>query len=97
MESIITRKPFAEVVLLHSLVYSVDQVFLIRKDSGILLYQVQSALGAGTQDGDLVSDMLKAIRDFVHDSFKLQEEGLETIHVGDFSIWVEQGEYPSFS
>lgn len=93
MESIITRKPFAEVVLLHSLVYSVDQVFLIRKDSGILLHQVQSTLGAGTQDGDLVSAMLKAIRDFVHDSFKLREEGLETIQVGDFSIWVEQGEY----
>jgi OOP family OmpA-OmpF porin len=92
MQSIITRKPFAEVVLLHSLVYSVDQVFLIRKESGILLHQVQSALSIG-QDGDLVSSMLKAIQDFVQDSFKLQEEELEIIQVGDFSIWIEQGEF----
>jgi OOP family OmpA-OmpF porin len=93
IQSMITRKPFAEVVLLHSLVYSVDQVFLIRKDSGILLYQVQSALAPGQQDGDLVSAMLKAIQDFVQDSFKTGEEGLETIEVGGFSIWIEQGEY----
>jgi outer membrane protein OmpA-like peptidoglycan-associated protein len=92
LESIITRKPFAEVVLLHSLVYSVNQVFLIRIESGILLCQTQSILGL-SQDGDMVSGMLKAIQDFVHDSFKLPDEGIETIQVGDFSIWIVEGEF----
>ncbi|MCP5054383.1 MAG: hypothetical protein GY940_44865 [bacterium] len=93
-QSMITRKPFAEVVLLHSLMFSVDQVFLIRRDSGLLLHQVQSGLDT-SKDGDMVSAMLKAIQDFVTDSFKVDrnEEGLETIQVGDFSIWIAQGEY----
>lgn len=92
VESIISHKPFAEVVLLHSLVYSVSQVFLIRKESGILLCQAQSLQGL-SRDGDLVSSMLNAIRDFIHDSFKGPREGLEIIQVSDFSIWIEEGEF----
>lgn len=92
-QSIVTGKPFAEVVLLHSLVFSVDKLFLIQRETGLLLHQAQSALDI-SQDGDLVSSMLKAIQDFVQDSFHVdREEGLETIQVGDFSIWIEQGEY----
>ncbi|MCP4217884.1 MAG: hypothetical protein GY765_24795 [bacterium] len=92
LESLISRKPFAEVVLLHSLIYSVNQVFLIRKESGIMLCQAQSARGL-SRDGDMVSGMLKAIKDFVHDSFKLADDGLHTIQVGDFSIWIEEGKH----
>ncbi len=93
-ESMVTGKSFAEVVLLHSLAYSVDQVFLIHKESGLLLHQVHSALEI-SRDGDLVSAMLKAIQDFVGDSFRVEKEkeGLETIQVGDFGIWIEQGEF----
>jgi OOP family OmpA-OmpF porin len=93
-QSLVTGKSFAEVVLLHSLVYSVDQVFLIHKESGLLLHQVHSSLDI-SRDGDLVSAMLKAIQDFVNDSFRVdrEKEGLETIQVGDFSIWIEQGEF----
>jgi len=36
--------------------------------------------------------MLSAIKDFVQDSFKRdKEEQLDTIAVGDFNIWIEQG------
>jgi hypothetical protein len=40
-----TGKPFAEVVLLHSLIYRVEQVFLIHRQSGVLLQK--DSLGAG--------------------------------------------------
>ena len=86
-----TGKSFAEIVLLNTLVYRVEQVFLIHRPSGLLLQHV-TAPGAPVQDPDLVSAMLTAIRDFVGDSFKVREdEGLQTLNVGELSVWVEQG------
>ena len=35
-----TGRPFAEVVLSHSLVYRVEQVFLVHRDTGLLLQHV---------------------------------------------------------
>ena len=86
-----TGRSFAEVVLLNTLVYRVEQVFLIHRPSGLLLQQI-SAPGTATQDADMVSGMLTAIRDFVQDSFKVAEdEGLQTLKVGELSVWIEQG------
>ncbi|HEY7544518.1 MAG TPA: OmpA family protein, partial [Blastocatellia bacterium] len=46
----------------------------------------------GTLDSDLVSGMLTAIQDFVHDSFGAQEsDELESFQVGDFTVWIERG------
>ena len=78
-EAIRTQKTFAEVVLLHTLVYQVEQVFLIHKDSGLVLQHVV-AKTAVSQDPDLVSGMLTAIKDFVHDSFGGQkDQALDTL------------------
>ncbi len=86
-----TGKSFAEVVLLNTLVYRVEQVFLIERRSGLLLQHVTPGAHA-IQDADLVSGMLTAIRDFVQDSFKVEEnEALETFKVGELSVWIEQG------
>jgi outer membrane protein OmpA-like peptidoglycan-associated protein len=86
-----TGKPFAEVVLLHTLLYRVEQVFLIHKETGLLLQHVVAGQAA-VQDADMVSGMLTAIQDFVHDSFQSPEgEQLETLEVGDLTVWVEQG------
>lgn len=86
-----TGKSFAEVVLLNTLVYRVEQVFLIHKPSGLLLQHL-TAVGMAARDADLVSGMLTAIRDFVQDSFKVSEdEGLQTLKVGELSVWIEQG------
>ena len=87
-----TGRPFAEVVLSHSLVFKVEQVFLVHRQSGVLL-QHAAAVGTETQDGDLVSGMLTAIQDFVRDSFSVgAEEGVDTMRVGNLSVLVEQGE-----
>ena len=90
-EALRTRKPFAEVILLHTLVYQVEQVFLIHKDTGLELHHVVSK-SAAAQDPDLISGMLTAIKDFVHDSFGASKhEALETMRVGERSIWIEHG------
>lgn len=42
----------------------------------------------------MVSGMLTAIREFVKDSFVVQgEEGLQTLQVGDLTVWIEQSPY----
>jgi len=88
-----TRKPFGEVVLLHTLVYQVEQVFLIHRPSGLLVDHVV-AKTAVSQNPDLVSGMLTAIKDFVQDSFGAdQEDTLDTFQVGERKIWIEHGPY----
>lgn len=86
-----TGKTFAEVVLLRTLLYRVEQVFLIHKNTGLVLQHIVGDLVAA-QDADLVSAMLRAIQDFVHDSFNTQQgDGLETLHFGELTIWIEEG------
>jgi OOP family OmpA-OmpF porin len=88
-----TGKPFSEVVLLHTLVYRVEQVFLIHRESGLLLQHVALA-DAPAQDAGMVSAMLTAIRDFVRDSFGTgQDETLDALRVGETAVVVEQGPY----
>ena len=90
LEALRTRRPFAEVVLLHTLVYQVEQVFLIHRNTGLLLQNIVSK-SITAQAPDLVSGMLTAITDFVHDSFGGdQSESLEVLRVGDRSVIIEQ-------
>ena len=84
-------RPFAEVVLLHSLVFRVEQVFLIHRESGVLLQHL-SATNVAFEDADLVSAMLTAIQDFMHDSFTVSDgQAIDSIQIGDLTLWVEQG------
>lgn len=86
-----TGKQFSEIVLLHSLVYRVEQVFLIHRETGLLLLHEGQADGV-FQDSDLVSGMLTAIQDFVRDSFDVSsEQNLDTIQMEDLTVWIEQG------
>lgn len=88
-----TGKSFAEVVLLNTLVYRVEQVFLIERKSGLLLQHVATE-STTVRDADMVSGMLTAIRDFVQDSFKVRDhESLEMLQVGELSVWIEQGPF----
>jgi outer membrane protein OmpA-like peptidoglycan-associated protein len=86
-----TGQPYAQVVLLNTLVYRVEQVFLIHRETGLLLGHVQ-AEHAVVQDPDMVSGMLTAIRDFVGDSFHVsQEDSVEAIRLGELSVQVRMG------
>jgi OOP family OmpA-OmpF porin len=86
-----TGKSFAEVVLLNTLVYRVEQVFLIHSKTGLLLQHV-TADDVATQDADMVSGMLTAIRDFARDSFGGRlDDTLDTFRVGELTGIIEHG------
>ena len=91
-ESISTRRPFAEVIMLHTLVYRVEQIFLIHPETGLVLAHVQGK-EAIVQDPDMVSGMLTAIQDFIQDSFNSKTGSLiDMLRMdGDHSVWIEQG------
>lgn len=92
VESWRTGEPFAQIVLRHTMQYRVEQIFLIDRETGLLLTQATAASLEHVQDGALVSGMLTAIQDFVTDSFGAEEtETLETMQVGDLTVWIEPG------
>ena len=87
-----TGVPYGQIVLRHALVYRVEQVFLIHRDTGLLLAHAWAPDLPAT-DADLISGMLTAIRDFVADSFAREGEagGLRRFSVGELTVMVEQG------
>ena len=86
-----TGKSFGEIVLLNTLVYRVEQVFLIHAKTGLLLQHVV-AEAVTAQDADMVSGMLTAIRDFARDSFGGRaEDTLERFRVGELNCLIEHG------
>jgi len=91
LEAFRSGKSFGEVMLLHTLVFRVEQVFLIDRITGLLLQHVADG-PREVRDADLVSGMLTAIRDFVRDSFSGTDgDSLEGLKVGELSVWIEQG------
>lgn len=90
LEAVRTGRSFAEVVLSHTLLYRVEQVFLIHRHTGLLLQHVEAG-SATVQDADMVSGMLTAIQDFVHDSFGAERsDSLDSMQVGELTVWIER-------
>ncbi|MEM9136128.1 MAG: OmpA family protein [Cyanobacteria bacterium P01_F01_bin.42] len=91
LESWRTGRPFAEVVLLRTLLYQVEQVLLIHRETGLRLNDVV-ATTVTVQDPELVSSMLTAIEDFVKDSFATASDShLDSVEIGDLTLWIEEG------
>jgi OOP family OmpA-OmpF porin len=89
VESWRTGIPFAQIVMKHSLVFRVEQVFLVHAGTGLLLAHVPEGT---SEDADLISGMLTAIGDFVNDSFEPKQTGeLRTFCAGDLTVIVEPG------
>ena len=90
-----TGKTFAEVVLYHTLVFRVEYVFLIHRETGLLLQHVSRDGGEG-KNAEIIAGMMTAIKsawqDFMHDSFGNDPNAsLSEIHVSNLAIWFEQG------
>jgi outer membrane protein OmpA-like peptidoglycan-associated protein len=93
LEALRTGRSFTEVALLHSLVFRVEQVFLIHKKTGLSLGHAV-APSVAMQDPSLVSGMLSAIQDFVRDSFHTAKgQGLNRMNVADLDVWIEESPY----
>ncbi len=84
-------KTYSEIVFLKTLVYRVEQVFLIHRDTGLVLHHLEST-DIVSKDPELVSAMLTAIQDFIADSFETSgEDQLSILQLGDLRILIEQG------
>lgn len=87
-EAIRSGQSFAEVVLLHSLIYRVEEVFFIHRKTGVLLAH---AAREDRKNPDEIAAMLTAIRDFVSDVYAQGQDplSLRNLEVGDVKIWIE--------
>ena len=83
--------PYAQIVLKHTLAYNIDHVFLIERDSGLVLDR-ESAPHLPDLDADAIAGMLTAIGEFVRDSVGRGGSGtLDSARVGEHLLWVIQG------
>jgi hypothetical protein len=81
----------AELFIRGSLPYSIERVFLVHRDSGMLLAHVH-ADSSSTVEMTTISGMLTAIQDFVRDSFSGGKGELEEIAHGNRRILLEAGQ-----
>lgn len=88
LQALRTGRPFSEIVLLNTLVYRVEEIFLIHTKTGLVLEHLVNE-GVQTQDADLISGMLTALQDFVADCFARGDSSeLESMQMGDRKIFV---------
>ncbi len=79
----------AELELRDAMPFKIRQLFLIQKESGLLVSHWNYDENA-REDSDLISSMLTAIRDFAHDSFSEDaDDQLDEIQFGDQRIIIE--------
>ncbi len=91
IEALFTDLTFAEIVMLRGLPFRVKQVFLIHKETGLLIQQA-SIDGKNTNNSDMIASMLVAIQDFIKDSFSENidnQETIEAIRLHNFHFWIE--------
>ncbi len=84
----------SELILRDSLPFEIEEIFLIQRESGLLM-AYKGSDEADAPDSDLVSGMLTAIREFAHDSFGdgNEDDELDEIQYGDERIIIQNGQY----
>jgi len=91
LEAFRTKKPFREIVSRHTLLYQVEHLFLIHRNTGSVLQHVV-AEDVATRGPDQVSGMREAIQDFFRDASDVEkDQDLESLRIGDRNLWVELG------
>ncbi len=86
-----TKRSFAEVMLSETVLYQVEQVFLIHRETSLLINHLTSA-NAIIKDPDMVSGMLTVVSDFVKDSFEVdKQQNVKSIKFGQLNLLFEAG------
>ncbi len=79
----------AEMAMRNALPLTVEQIFLIHRETGLLLLH-HATNGKADEDSDIISGMLTAITEFTQDAFgRNEEESLNEIQYGGRSILLE--------
>lgn len=86
-----TGRSYSELVLLNTLEYQIEQIFLIHRETSLLIQHVFSE-SIEKKDPDMVSGMLSAIQDFIEDSFSVSESDLlDTLRLGELTVVIQRG------
>ena len=89
IEAIRSGKSFSEIVMLHTMVFRVEQIFLIHSETGLVLSHVLND-GVTSKDADMVSGMLTAIQDFARDCFNNENDNssLNSLKMDEYTIYI---------
>ncbi len=91
LEALRTGRSFGEIVLLKSLVFRVEEVFLIHREGAILLEHVVAPTVV-SRDPEMIASMLGVLHDYIHESFTVgEEQALEHVEFGDLVLEVVRG------
>jgi len=83
--------PFGDYVVQRTLLYRVEQAYLISRQNGLLVGHAHHD-ASRIKDSDAVSAMFTAIQDFIKESFSPDRSGrLETADMGEFTLWAVHG------
>ncbi len=83
--------PYGEYILQKTMLYRVEQAYLISRENGLLVAHVHHE-ASKIKDSDAVSAMFTAIQDFVKESFSPDRTGrLESADMGEFTLWAVHG------
>ena len=83
--------PFGDYVVQRTLLFRIEQAYLISRENGLLIGHVHHE-ASRIKDSDAVSAMFTAIQDFIKESFSPDRSGrLETADMGDFTLWAVHG------
>jgi hypothetical protein len=86
-----TGKSYSELVMLNTMEYHIEQVFLIHRETSLLIQHQLSDL-ADAKDPDMVSSMFSAIQDFIEDSFSTDDTNeLSSLRLGDLTVLIQRG------
>lgn len=90
LEAARTRRPYAEVVMLRTLKYRVEQVLLIHTETSLVLQHVIET-GHPAEPPDQVAAMLSAIDSFGREAFRTEPGAhLDKFQLGDLTVWVSR-------
>lgn len=85
---------FSQYAASQTFAFRVQQVFLIHRETGLLLNSVSLGLELEA-DADMVSSMLTAINDFVADSFtsniESNQQNLDVVRTENFTLLLKEG------
>ena len=77
------KKPDGDVIINDVFQPSVEEVFIIEKDSGLLLGSFSKG---NVKDEDIISGMLTAIKSFAEDAFSKSDQNLESVKFETFQL-----------
>ncbi len=94
IQSRITGVSEGELMLKEAMPFTIDEIFSIHKESGLLLSHASSRRTEAKIDEELISGMLTAIRNFISEAFETEEtQDLNEIQYGDSKILLDVGHY----